>query len=154
MTRAVSVHRKTVSIITSMMPRNPCSAGESDEDAECAIGEVPAPASLLISPRITPVRTLFETKNPPIPPMAPRHSKAELIIFLNAFVILSALNISAAKERMQKRMLIKGTILFVAEEILLSPPEDTAIISKAQIVPVMIGLIESISLQTPTIAFT
>jgi hypothetical protein len=51
-------------------------------------------------------------------------------------------------------MLIKGTILLVADEMRLSPPDDTDIIRIAHRIPVMIGLTFSISRQTPTIAFT
>jgi hypothetical protein len=51
-------------------------------------------------------------------------------------------------------MLINGTILLVAVDILLSPPDDTAIISAAHIAPVIKRFIPSMLSQTPTIALT
>jgi hypothetical protein len=59
-TNAVKVHKRIVSTNTSKIPKSPCFAGDFAFVVACAIGAVPQPASLDISPRETPIRSAFE----------------------------------------------------------------------------------------------
>ena len=59
-TKAVKLHKTIVSIKTSKMPRLPCPCGSCPSEDACAEGEVPQPASLERTPRLTPYRNAAE----------------------------------------------------------------------------------------------
>lgn len=92
-TRAVRLHKSTVSINTSSTAQLPIIWGSGQSVEVCAKGDVPMPASLENSPRLNPIDMEFDTEKPIIPPPIAFISKAEFNISINTLEILCEVRI-------------------------------------------------------------
>lgn len=91
-TRAVSVHKSTVSMNTSSAAQKPIITGSLHSDEVCAKVEVPIPASFENSPLRTPTEIVLAREKPKIPPEICFIPKADAIISVKIFVILLPYN--------------------------------------------------------------
>lgn len=98
MTRAVSVHKSTVSIKTSSAAQKPITTGSLHLDDVCANVEVPIPASLENRPLRTPTEIVFAREQPKIPPENGFIPNADVMISVKIFVILLPYNSITIKE--------------------------------------------------------
>lgn len=96
-TRAVRLHKSTVSINTSSTAQYPIILGSEQSVEVCAKGDVPIPASFEKSPFLNPTDTAFDTEKPKIPPLMAFISKAELRISFNTFEILCEVRITKSE---------------------------------------------------------
>ena len=88
MTKAVNVHKSTVSIKTSSVAQKPITTGSLHLDDVCAKVEVPIPASFENRPLRTPTEIVFAREQPKIPPENAFIPNADVMISVKIFVIL------------------------------------------------------------------
>ena len=120
--KAVRGQRITVSANTSQIPKRPTVAGDVEVFLECAIPDVPAPASFERSPRENPSDKAFENRKADTPPVAARKLNADLKMLTIRRGIPLALIIMTESAITIYRMEARGIAYLHALVILSVPP--------------------------------